>query len=139
MLECHNLNIHYGKLHVVRDVSFGIQERELVSIIGANGAGKSTLINALTGLRKITSGEVRFQNNPMETLTSSEIVSMGIVQVPEGRQVFPQMTVWENIEMGAYRKEARLKRKETLQWVFELFPALRERKRQMAGSLSGGE
>jgi branched-chain amino acid transport system ATP-binding protein len=139
MLECRNVNIHYGKLHVIRDVSFEIREGELVSIIGANGSGKSTIINGITGLRIISSGEIKFLNSHIENLMSSKIINMGIVQVPEGRLVFPQMTVWENIQMGAYRKEARRKRKDTLQLIFNLFPVLKERKKQMAGSLSGGE
>jgi len=139
MLECSKLNIHYGKLHVIRDVSFDIQEREVVSIIGANGAGKSTIIHALTGLRKVTSGEIRFLGNPITNLPPHEIVGLGVVQVPEGRLVLPQMTVLENIEMGAYRKDARVKRRETMEFVFRLFPELAKRKRQMAGSLSGGQ
>jgi len=139
MLESRNINVHYGKLHVIHDVSFRIEERELVSIIGANGAGKSTIINALTGLKKISSGEVFFLDTHIENLKSSAIVNLGIVQVPEGRQIFPQMTVWENIEMGAYRNQARARWKETLRSVFDLFPVLRDRRKQMGGSLSGGE
>ena len=104
MLECRNLNVHYGKLHVIKDVSFEIKERELVSIIGANGAGKSTLINVVAGLRKVTSGEIKFLDRNIERLPSHDVVDLGIAQVPEGRQVFPQMSVLENIEMGAYRR-----------------------------------
>ena len=139
MLECRNLNIHYGKLHVIRDVSFEIKEKELVSIIGANGAGKSTIINTLSGMRRATSGEIHFLDTHIENLPSQEIVGLGIVQVPEGRLVFPQMSVLENIQMGAYRKEARPKRRETMQYVFDIFPDLAKRKKQQAGSLSGGQ
>jgi len=139
MLECRNLNVHYGKLHVIKDVSFEIKERELVSIIGANGAGKSTLINVVAGLRKVTSGEIKFLDRNVEKLPSHDIVDLGIAQVPEGRQVFPQMSVLENIEMGAYRREARQKRGETMEYVFDLFPELAIRKKQQAGSLSGGQ
>lgn len=139
MLKCDNLNIYYDKLHVIRDVSFEIQEEEVVSIIGPNGAGKSTIINALTGLRKVASGTIRFFDTPIENLASHKIVNLGIIQVPEGRLVLPQMSVLENIEMGAYRKEARLKRGDTMQFVFNLFPDLAKRKRQIAGSLSGGQ
>ena len=139
MLECRNLNVHYGKLHVIKDVSFEIKERELVSIIGANGAGKSTLINVVAGLRKVTSGEIKFLDRNIERLPSHDVVDLGIAQVPEGRQVFPQMSVLENIEMGAYRREARPKRRETMEFVFDLFPELAIRKKQQAGSLSGGQ
>jgi branched-chain amino acid transport system ATP-binding protein len=139
MLECRNLNVHYGKLHVIKDVSFEIKERELVSIIGANGAGKSTLINVVAGLRKVTSGEIKFLDRNVEKLASHDVVDLGIAQVPEGRQVFPQMSVLENIEMGAYRREARQKRRETMEYVFNLFPELAMRKKQQAGSLSGGQ
>jgi branched-chain amino acid transport system ATP-binding protein len=139
MLECSEMNIHYGKLHVIRDASFEIQEKEVVSIIGANGAGKSTIIHALTGLRKVTSGKIKFLGTPITNLPPHEIVNLGIVQVPEGRLVLPQMTFLENIEMGAYRKDARVKRQETMEFVFQLFPVLATRKKQMAGSLSGGQ
>lgn len=139
MLESRSVNIHYGKLHVVRDVSFHIGERELVSIIGANGAGKSTIIHALTGLRRITSGEILFLNDRIENLPSDAIVNRGVIQVPEGRLVFPQMSVMDNIQMGAYRREARPRRKDMMEKVLELFPRLKGRKKQLAGSLSGGE
>ncbi len=139
MLESRSINVHYGKLHVIRDVSFTIRAGELVSILGANGAGKSTIINTLTGLRKITSGEIIFLDKHIENLSSEDIVNRGIIQVPEGRQVFAQMSVKDNIQMGAYRREARGRRKDVINRVFELFPILRERGNQLAGSLSGGE
>lgn len=139
MLECINLNIHYGNLHVVRGVSFEVKEREVVSIIGANGAGKSTIINAISGLRKVTSGEIKLYDTNIENLAPHKIADLGIIQVPEGRLVFPQMSVMENIEMGAYRKKARAKRYDTMEVVFNLFPELAKRKKQLAGSLSGGQ
>jgi len=139
MLECRNLNIHYGKLDVVRDVSFEVEAGELVSIIGGNGAGKSTIIDAISGLKKITSGTIRFLGNSIEHMSSHEIVNLGIIQVPERRLVYPQMSVLENMEMGAYRKEARAVRRKSLEFVLELFPDLAVRKSQMAGTLSGGQ
>jgi branched-chain amino acid transport system ATP-binding protein len=139
MLECININIHYGKLHVVRDVSLNIQQGEVVAIIGANGAGKSTVIHAITGFRRISSGQIKFLNTNITGWPSHKIVNLGIVQIPEGRLVFPQMSVLENIQMGAYRQPARQTRHEGIRLAFEMFPELEKRKSQLAESLSGGQ
>ena len=139
MLEVKDLRVHYGTVEAVKGVSFEISERAIVSLIGANGAGKTTCLRALTGLVKPSGGEVRFENTSLVGLAPHQIVRLGIAHVPEGRRLFPKMTVLENLRMGAYLRTKRAEVASTLGMIYEHFPILRERGRQRAGSLSGGE
>ena len=139
MLEAKDLRVHYGTVEAVKGVSFEISERAIVSLIGANGAGKTTCLRALTGLVKPSGGEVRFENTSLVGLAPHQIVRLGIAHVPEGRRLFPRMTVLENLRMGAYLRTKRAEMASTLGMIYEHFPILRERGRQRAGSLSGGE
>jgi branched-chain amino acid transport system ATP-binding protein len=139
VLEVKDLRVHYGTVEAVKGVSFEISERAIVSLIGANGAGKTTCLRALTGLVKPSGGEVRFENTSLVGLAPHEIVRLGIAHVPEGRRLFPKMTVLENLRMGAYLRTKRTEVASTLGMIYEHFPILRERGRQRAGSLSGGE
>ena len=139
MLEAKDLRVHYGTVEAVKGVSFEISERAIVSLIGANGAGKTTCLRALTGLVKPSGGEVRFENTSLVGLAPHQIVCLGIAHVPEGRRLFPKMTVLENLRMGAYLRTKRAEMASTLGMIYEHFPILRERGRQRAGSLSGGE
>ncbi|HTE66348.1 MAG TPA: ABC transporter ATP-binding protein [Candidatus Binatia bacterium] len=139
MLEVKDLRVHYGTVEAVKGVSFEISERAIVSLIGANGAGKTTCLRALTGLVKPSGGEVRFGNTSLVGLAPHQIVRLGIAHVPEGRRLFPKMTVLENLRMGAYLRTKRNEMASTLGMIYEHFPILRERGRQRAGSLSGGE
>ena len=139
MLEVRDLRVHYGTVEAVKGVSFRISEGTIVSLIGANGAGKTTSLRALTGLVKPSSGELRFENSSLTGLAPHQIVGLGIAHVPEGRRLFPKMTVLENLRMGAYLRNNRTDITSTLGMVYEHFPILRERGRQLAGSLSGGE
>ena len=139
MLEAKDLRVHYGTVEAVKGVSFEISERAIVSLIGANGAGKTTCLRALTGLVKPSGGEVRFENTSLVGLAPHQIVRLGIAHVPEGRRLFPRMTVLENLRMGAYLRTKRTEVASTLGMIYEHFPILRERGRQRAGSLSGGE
>jgi branched-chain amino acid transport system ATP-binding protein len=124
---------------VLRDVALRIDEGEIVSVVGANGAGKSTLLKAIAGLVRATAGEIRFGGERLDRLPTDHIVALGIVRVPEGRRIFPEMTVLENLELGSYLARARRRRAESLGRVFTLFPRLQERTKQLAGTLSGGE
>ena len=139
MLDVKDLRVHYGTVEAVKGVSFEISERAIVSLIGANGAGKTTCLRALTGLVKPSGGEVRFENTSLVGLAPHQIVRLGIAHVPEGRRLFPKMTVLENLRMGAYLRTKRAEMASTLGMIYEHFPILRERGRQRAGSLSGGE
>jgi branched-chain amino acid transport system ATP-binding protein len=116
-----------------------VNEKEIISIVGSNGAGKSTTLMTLSGILHPREGEIYFQEKPIHYTSSARIVELGIVQIPEGRQLFPSLTVIENLEMGAQFPKAKKVRKETIEWVFQLFPKLKERKEQLAGTLSGGE
>jgi len=139
VLEVKDLRVHYGTVEAVKGVSFEISERAIISLIGANGAGKTTCLRALTGLVKPSGGEVRFENTSLVGLAPHQIVRLGIAHVPEGRRLFPKMTVLENLRMGAYLRTKRTEMVSTLGMIYEHFPILRERGRQRAGSLSGGE
>jgi branched-chain amino acid transport system ATP-binding protein len=139
VLEVKDLRVHYGTVEAVKGVSFEISERAIVSLIGANGAGKTTCLRALTGLVKPSGGEARFENTSLVGLAPHQIVRLGIAHVPEGRRLFPKMTVLENLRMGAYLRTKRTEMASTLGMIYEHFPILRERGRQWAGSLSGGE
>jgi len=139
VLEVKDLRVHYGTVEAIKGVSFEISDRAIVSLIGANGAGKTTCLRALTGLVKPSGGEVRFENTSLVGLAPHQIVRLGIAHVPEGRRLFPKMTVLENLRMGAYLRTKRSEMASTLGMIYEHFPILRERGRQRSGSLSGGE
>ena len=139
MLEVKDLRVHYGSVEAVKGVSFEISERAIISLIGANGAGKTTCLRALTGLVKPSGGEVRFGGTSLVGLAPHQIVRLGIAHVPEGRRLFPKMTVLENLKMGAYLRTNRAEKASTLGMIYQHLPILRERGRQLAGSLSGGE
>ncbi len=126
-------------MQVLKDVSLAVGKGEIVSLIGANAAGKSSMMNAISSLVPISSGEILFGGERIDSLPSYEIIARGIIQVPEGRRVFPYMTVKENLLMGSYNRRAREKNKESLQRVYELFPRLAERENQLGESMSGGE
>jgi branched-chain amino acid transport system ATP-binding protein len=134
-----NVAVHYGPIQALHDVSLEINEGEIVTLIGANGAGKSTTLRLVSGLVRPTSGEVLFEGASLAKVAPHNIVARGIGQVPEGRRVFAGLTVMENLEMGAYLVRGRQRVREALEEVFELFPRLRERRAQRAGTLSGGE
>ena len=138
-MEVKKVNLAYGQMQVLKEVSLQVREREIVSLIGANSAGKSSMLNAISGLVPISGGEILFEGKRIDSLPSHEIIENGIIQVPEGRRIFPFMTVKENLEMGGYNRRAREKSRESLQRVYELFPRLAERKDQLGESMSGGE
>jgi len=139
VLKVKSIEVFYGDLQALRGVSLEVNRGEVVSILGSNGAGKSTTLMAISGILKPRRGEILFEQDLIHRYPSSRIVALGIVQIPEGRQIFPTLTVIENLEMGAQFPKAKKTRNETLGWVFKLFPRLEERKGQLAGTLSGGE
>jgi branched-chain amino acid transport system ATP-binding protein len=139
MLEINKVNTFYGRLQVLWDITLSIQEAEIVALIGANGAGKSTILNSISGIVHPASGSVTFQNKRIDTELPHKIVEMGISQVPEGGKPFLEMSVRENLEMGAYPRRAWSQKNELLKEVFQLFPRLKEREGQLARTLSGGE
>jgi branched-chain amino acid transport system ATP-binding protein len=139
LLEIKDLDLYYGDAQALAAVSLEIQKSEIITIVGANGAGKSSLIRAIAGIERVRSGKILFAGRDITGLDSHEICDRGIGQVAEGRQLFPTLTAIENLEMGAMVPRARAKAKQMLVEVFELFPLLGERKRQLAGTLSGGE
>ena len=139
MLEVKDLRVRYGTVEAVKGLSFQVSTGTIVSLIGANGAGKTTSLRALTGLIKPSGGEVRFENALLNGLAPHDIVRLGIALVPEGRRLFPKMTVLENLRMGAYLQTSKADVASTLEMIYQHFPILRERGRQRAGSLSGGE
>lgn len=140
MLEIKNLNVYYGGIHAIKDISISVKEGEIVSLIGANGAGKTTTLQAISGLLKPRSGEITFLGNNLLATEAHNILKLGLAQVPEGRRIFSGLTVKENLQMGAFavrdtKENLTLDRKA----VYDRFPRLRERKKQMGGTLSGGE
>jgi len=138
-LDVKGLNVGYGDVQVLWDINFKVDEGRIVSLVGANGAGKTTLLKTISGLIRPMSGEILFEGQNLTHLSSKDIVGLGIVHVPEGRRLFPDMTVEENLIMGAYRRGKDPKIKKDLKRVYGIFPILDERKKQKAGSLSGGE
>lgn len=139
LLNIKDVSVHYHKVAAVKNISIEVEEGEIVTLIGANGAGKSTTLRAISGLKHPTTGEIWFDGQRIDRLAPEKINKIGIAQVPEGRRVFPEMTVLENLEMGAFlRKDAAAMRRD-LEGVFGHFPVLRERRKQSAGTLSGGE
>ncbi|MGO4887594.1 ABC transporter ATP-binding protein [Anaerobacillus sp. MEB173] len=139
MLKVTNLNAGYGNVQVLRDISFHVDQGEVVSILGTNGAGKSTTLRTLSGLIKAWSGSIEFEGTALEKKSPEEIVETGLIQVPEGRKLFSSMTVYENLELGAFTGKTRKNMKKNIEYCFELFPILKERKKQLAGSMSGGQ
>ena len=139
MLKVENLSVHYGMIQAVRDVSFEVNEGEVVSLIGANGAGKTTILRTLSGLVRPSAGKIQFLGKEIQKMPAQKIVAGGLSQVPEGRHVFPGLTVMENLEMGAFLKKNREENQANLKKVFSRFPRLEERKNQDASTLSGGE
>ena len=137
MLEIKDLHVNYGAVQALNGISLTVNDGEIVSLIGANGAGKTTTLRTITGLEKAASGTVTFEGHDLTKTTPSKIISLKLAHVPEGRHIFPQMTVEENLEMGAYADRAGMA--ETMANVYERFPRLKERRRQLAGTLSGGE
>ena len=139
MLRIDSLRVNYGGIEAVKDISFEVPEGKIVTLIGANGAGKSTTLRAIAGLVKPASGRIRLQAEDLTALSPDRIVSKGITLVPEGRRVFPDLTVLENLKIGAYLRSDKEGIAHDLDWVYELFPRLKERSWQAAGTLSGGE
>lgn len=139
MLEIKNLNVHYGVIHALKDVSLTVNAGEIVTLIGANGAGKTTTLRTISGLNKATSGEILLEGKNITALSAPQRVEMGLSQVPEGRRIFPAMSVLENLELGAYLRNDKAEIKKDMEMVFERFPILGKRIKQTAGTLSGGE
>ena len=138
MLKVNDINVYYGSIHAVKNVSFEVNEGEIVTLIGANGAGKSTVLNTVSGLLRSRTGSITFLGRDINRMPPHAVVEQGLAQVPEGRRVFQNMTVQENLEMGAYTQKTN-RISGDLEQVFDQFPRLRERRRQIAGTLSGGE
>ena len=138
MLKVSDINVYYGNIHAIKDISFEVAKGEIVSLIGANGAGKSTILKTVSGLLRTKTGSITFLDGDIRTAAPNHIVKLGLAHVPEGRRIFLQMTVQENLEMGAYTQKPTALSAD-LENVYERFPRLRERRRQVAGTLSGGE
>ena len=139
ILELHDVHTYYGSIHALKGISLEVHEGEIVTLLGANGAGKSTTLRSINGLNRPRQGSIRFQGRDITSTPAHEIVKRGIAQSPEGRRLFPRMTVLENLEMGAFQRKDKSGLKEDLDRVFHLFPRLSERKSQKAGTMSGGE
>ena len=139
ILDIETINVYYGAIHALKDVSFNLESGEIVALIGANGAGKSTSLNTISGILHPASGSIRYHGENITATTPQEIVRKGIIHVPEGRRIFASMTVWENLEMGAYTVADREAVKERMEAMFKRFPRLKERCNQAGGTLSGGE
>lgn len=139
MLKIEDLHVSYGMIQAIKGVSFEVNEGEVISLIGANGAGKTTILHTITGLLKPNSGSVLFEGKELTTTPAHVIVKLGMAHVPEGRRVFADLTVYENLMMGAYTRKDKREIAETLEMVYNRFPRLEERKKQTAGTLSGGE
>ena len=139
MLRVEHVDAGYGDVQVLWDVSFNVAEKEFVVLVGANGAGKSTIMRTISCLVPLSGGQIWFEDRRLDLVKPYKIVEQGIAHVPEARQLFPDMSVLENLELGSLTPQAKARRKETLEWVFELFPRLKERRKQLAGTMSGGE
>jgi len=139
MLEVKHINAYYGRIQALWDVTLRIEEGEIVALVGANGAGKSTTLNVISGLLHPDSGSIEFLGQRIETLAPQQIIALGISHIPEGRRLFPDMTIKENLELGAYMSSAWGKREERIEWIYEVFPVLKARSKQLAKTLSGGE
>jgi branched-chain amino acid transport system ATP-binding protein len=139
LLTVNDIDVSYGQVQILRKVSFDILEKEIVSLLGSNGAGKTTTVSAVSGILPVSQGQVVFMGEDITRVESYDRVGMGLVQVPEGRKLFPTLTVVENLEMGSYLKGPKALRQETMAFVFTLFPVLEKRRKQSGGTLSGGE
>ncbi|SFG84754.1 branched-chain amino acid transport system ATP-binding protein [Desulfotomaculum arcticum] len=139
MLKADNLNVFYDQIQAIKDVSFEIQEGELVALLGANGAGKTTIIRTISGLQKLRSGKITYNGQDISTTEAHKLVRLGISQSPEGRQIFGRLTVLENLQIGAFIKDKKADIGAEIKYIYDLFPALKEREKLAAGALSGGE
>jgi branched-chain amino acid transport system ATP-binding protein len=139
VLEIKNIDVFYGDVQVIWDVSFDVKKGEIVALIGANGAGKSTILKTISGILRPKKGEILFESHPIYKVDPFRLIELGIAHVPEARRLFVEMTVEENLDMGSLKGEAKADREKTKEVVFELLPRLKERRRQLAGTLSGGE
>ena len=139
MLKVSGIDVFYGDLQVIWDVSFEVRDKEILVLVGANGAGKSTTLKTISGLLKPRKGSIEFDGVRLDQLHPDRVIGQGVVHVPEGRRLFREMSVEENLVMGSLSPEAKKKRYETMDWVYQLFPRMKERRKQAAGTLSGGE
>ena len=139
MLELKNVDVFYGAIHAIHDVSLTVNDGEIVSLIGANGAGKTTILHTITGLKKSSGGTIVYDDHDLTRTEPSKIITLGMAHVPEGRHIFPTMSVAENLEMGAYTRNDKDGIQKSMKEVYERFPRLKERRKQLAGTLSGGE
>ncbi|MBP5304794.1 MAG: ABC transporter ATP-binding protein [Lachnospiraceae bacterium] len=139
MLTVKDLNVYYGVIHAIKDVSFEVEQGEVIALLGANGAGKTTILHTITGLLTPKSGSIEFEGTDLVKTPAHKIVSLGMAHVPEGRRVFSQLSVYENLKLGAYTRKDKNEIEESLSTVYKRFPRLEERKNQIAGTLSGGE
>ena len=139
MLEIKDLEVYYGMIQAIKGISFEVNEGEVIALIGANGAGKTTILHTITGLLSPKKGSVVFEGKDITKVAAHKIVSLGMAHVPEGRRVFAELTVYENLKMGAYTRKEKSEIEQTLAMVYQRFPRLKERKNQLAGTLSGGE
>lgn len=139
MLSISNLNVHYGGIHALRGINLEVPEKKIVTLVGANGAGKSSTLKSIMGLAKASSGSIKFEGEELTGKPTTHVVSKGIVLVPEGRRIFPNLTVEENLMLGAYTRRDKEQINKDLKWVYELFPRMKERIWQKGGTLSGGE
>lgn len=139
MLNIKDLNVHYGGIHALRGINIDVPKGKIVSLIGANGAGKSTTLRSIVGLERCSDGQIYYKDEEITKKSTKNIVESGVVLVPEGRRIFPNLTVKENLILGAYSRKDKAQIQEDMKWVFELFPRLKEREWQKAGTMSGGE
>jgi branched-chain amino acid transport system ATP-binding protein len=139
ILEIDDIHTYYGSIHALKGISLTVNEGEVVTLLGANGAGKTTTLRSINGLNRAREGSIKFQGRDITTAAPHEIVKLGIAQSPEGRRLFPRMTVTENLEMGAFQRKDKSELRQDMEHVFELFPRLQERRNQKAGTMSGGE
>ena len=139
MLKVNGIDVFYRDLQVLWDVSFEVHAKEIVVLVGANGSGKSTTLKTISGLLRPWQGMITFQDTRLDRVPADKVINHGVVHVPEARRLFPEMSVEENLIIGSLAPEAKKKRAETLEWVYELFPRLRDRRKQVAGTMSGGE
>ena len=139
MLKVSGIDVFYGDLQVLWDVSFEVRDKEILVLVGANGAGKSTTLKTISGLLKPRNGSIEFDGVRLDELSPDKVIGQGVVHVPEARRLFREMSVEENLIMGSLSPEARKKRTQTMEWVYELFPRMKERRKQAAGTMSGGE
>jgi branched-chain amino acid transport system ATP-binding protein len=139
MLELDNVNAYYGRIHALKNVSLRVDEGKIVSLLGANGAGKTTTVRTIVGLNRSTANDIRFEGRPIGRISPHKIVRLGIAMVPERRELFPDMKVIDNLEMGGYSRTDATEMRRDLDWIYSLFPVLAERRKNRAGALSGGQ